>query len=513
MAARACFARVLPALVLLALNAVGAWAQPFRITVVDAQTGRGVPLVVLTTVHGVTYVTDSAGMIAFDEPGLMNEDVYFHVRSHGYTFPKDGLGFTGVRLRATPGSRAVVKIERVNIAERWYRITGAGIYRDSVLLGDSAPIRQPTLNAQVLGQDSVQVARYRDRLYWFWGDTNRAAYPLGHFATSGATSELPGRGGLDPAVGIDLTYFVGPDGFSRPMCPSGGKPGMVWIDAVLTVPDADGRERLVCHYARMKSLGEMLEHGLARFDDDRQVFVPERQFPLDVVLGPRGHPMRVEDPGGPFYYFSAPFPLVRCRADWKSLCDPQAYEAYTCLQPGARWDPEHPALDRDADGRLVYGWKRDTAVVLQEEQKKLIAGGWMKPAEALIELQDADTGKPVQGHAGTVAWNAWRGTWIMIVQEAWGTSMCGEVWFAEAPELVGPWRRARKIITHDDYSFYNVAHHEFFDQDGGRVIYLEGTYTAAFSGTKTPTPRYDYNQILYRLDLADPRLLRGEQRK
>lgn len=28
----------------------------------------------------------------------------------------------------------------------------------------------------------------------------------------------------------------------------------------------------------------------------------------------------------------------------------------------------------------------------------------------------------------------------------------------------------------------------------------------AFSGTKTPTPRYDYNQIMYSLDLADPRL-------
>ncbi len=27
-----------------------------------------------------------------------------------------------------------------------------------------------------------------------------------------------------------------------------------------------------------------------------------------------------------------------------------------------------------------------------------------------------------------------------------------------------------------------------------------------FSAAKTPTPRYNYNQIMYRLDLADPRL-------
>ena len=45
-----------------------------------------------------------------------------------------------------------------------------------------------------------------------------------------------------------------------------------------------------------------------------------------------------------------------------------------------------------------------------------------------------------------------------------------------------------------------------FDKDGGRVIYFEGTYTHTFSGNPEPTPRYDYNQIMYRLDLADPRL-------
>ncbi len=41
---------------------------------------------------------------------------------------------------------------------------------------------------------------------------------------------------------------------------------------------------------------------------------------------------------------------------------------------------------------------------------------------------------------------------------------------------------------------------------GGRLIYFEGTYTQTFSGNPVATPRYDYNQIMYRLDLADPRL-------
>ena len=32
------------------------------------------------------------------------------------------------------------------------------------------------------------------------------------------------------------------------------------------------------------------------------------------------------------------------------------------------------------------------------------------------------------------------------------------------------------------------------------------TYTTLFAQTKVKTPRYDYNQVMYRLDLDDPRL-------
>ena len=63
-----------------------------------------------------------------------------------------------------------------------------------------------------------------------------------------------------------------------------------------------------------------------------------------------------------------------------------------------------------------------------------------------------------------------------------------------------------KIVTHEKYSFYNVVQHPMFDRKGGRLIYFEGTYTAAFSGNADRTPRYDYNQVMYRLDLDDPRL-------
>ena len=76
----------------------------------------------------------------------------------------------------------------------------------------------------------------------------------------------------------------------------------------------------------------------------------------------------------------------------------------------------------------------------------------------------------------------------------------------EAPAPEGPWRRAVKILTHDRYSFYNPKQHPYWAREGGRVIYLEGTYTASFSGNPRHTPRYDYNQLLYRLDLGGIRL-------
>lgn len=84
--------------------------------------------------------------------------------------------------------------------------------------------------------------------------------------------------------------------------------------------------------------------------------------------------------------------------------------------------------------------------------------------------------------------------------------MLGEVWYAEADRPEGPWAAARQILSHDKYSFYNPKQHPQFTADGGRTIYFEGTYTRTFSGNDVPTPRYEYNQVMYRLDLTDPRL-------
>ena len=127
--------------------------------------------------------------------------------------------------------------------------------------------------------------------------------------------------------------------------------------------------------------------------------------------------------------------------------------------------------------------------------------------EARMQVAEAQTGKPVLLHAGSVHWNKHRERWVMIaVQEGGGDSYLGEVWYAEARQIEGPWRKAVKIATHPKYSFYNPSHHAFFDQQEGRLIYFQGTYAETFSGNPIATPRYDYNQVMYRLDLDDERL-------
>ena len=173
----------------------------FGIHVVDESTGRGVPLVTLKTTNHIALTTDSAGWIAFNEPGLMNRGVYFTFEGPGYALPKDGFGCVGVRLTPVAGKSVEVKVLRTNLAERLCRLTGQGIYRDSTLLGKEPPLPSPNLFADVMGQDSVQVVPWKGRYFWIFGDTLRANYPLGNYQSTAAWSDAPDKGGLDPEHG------------------------------------------------------------------------------------------------------------------------------------------------------------------------------------------------------------------------------------------------------------------------------------------------------------------------
>jgi hypothetical protein len=471
--------------------------KPFAITVVDAQTGRGVPLIELKTVHGVRLVTDSNGVAAFHEPGLMDQTVFFHVAGHGYELPKDGFGLRGKKMDVTPGGSATLKVDRVNIAERLYRVTGAGIYRDSVLVGAKVLIRKPLLNARVLGSDSVMNAVYRGKLWWFWGDTQRPGYPLGNFHVPGATSELPAKGGLDPDAGVDLTYFVDDTGFAKKTCEMPGE-GPTWLTGLVVLPDAKGRERMYGSFVKVEPPLKVYARGLVVWDDDKQQFEKVRDIDMSLPAFPMGQAVR----HGEHVYFAQPYPMFRVKATAEAFADPAQWETYTPLKEGSTL--ASPQLDRDPAGRLRFAWRANTPAVGPAELPKL--SKLMKPAESPFRLCDRDTGKPIYAHAGSVAWNEYRRRWTMVFVEQYGKpSVLGEVWYAEADELTGPWRYAVKVAMHDRMSFYNPKQHPEFARDGGRVIYFEGTYTHDFSGNPDVTPRYEYNQVMYRLDLGDAR--------
>lgn len=508
-----------------ALTSIGSAARGddppyFGIHVLDDRTDRGVPLVELTTTYNGRYVTDSAGWVAFFEPGLMGQEVFFNVKSNGYEYPADGFGYRGVRLVPEAGKTAEIRIKRINIAERLYRITGAGVYRDSVLLGRPAPTSRPVLNGLVTGQDSVINAIYGGQLFWFWGDTGWPAYPLGNFRAPGATSCLwdaraaaGAAGCLNPDIGVNLDYFVGENGFAKGTCAHFEGEGPVWLDGLVVLPDESGRERMLCAYARIKSLEETVERGITQWDEEKQRFDKVREFPVYAPAAPGGHPLRVRDAAGEWIYFARGAPLVRCRATRAAYLDVENYEAYTCLKPGTQ--PLRPGaqgfsaqdIDPDEHGRVHWAWQKNTAAPNLKEVDDLVKLGELKPEDRLLQLRDVETDKPIIVWGGSVYWNAYRRRWIMIACEGFGSSMLGEIWYAEADTPLGPWVYGRKIITHEQYSFYNPRQHVEFDAEGGRVIYLEGTYTMTFSGNTNPTPYYDYNQVMYKLDLADERLV------
>ena len=320
-------------------------AEYFSISVVDDATGRGVPMISLRTVDDRQYWTDSQGLVAFREPGLMNQQVFFYVAGDGYDFPADGFGFRGKALRTVPGESAELRVTRTNLAERLYRVTGAGIYRDSVLLGRNVPILHPLLNAQVAGSDSVNSIVFGGRIYWFWGDTNRPAYPLGTFHVPGAVSKLPASGGLDPCRGVELEYFTRDDGFVASTAEMAGD-GPTWIDGVCIVDDPPRGQRMFAKYVKVRKFLDVYQRGLVEWDDQRKRFVKVVEFDFDAPLYPHGHALPLEVDGTQYLYFANPYPLTRVRATAEALKDPGQYEAFTPLAPGSTL--EQPKIDRDS---------------------------------------------------------------------------------------------------------------------------------------------------------------------
>lgn len=432
-------------------------SQPFQIKVIDKENGWPVPLVELRTTHNVRFVTDNAGVIAFELPELMGKEIWLDLKGHGYEVEADGFGFRGVRMTPNPGDSITVQVNRTNIARRLGRLTGGGLFSESQQLGSELQWTE----SGVLGCDSVQIARHQGKLYWAWGDTVLPHYPLGIFHMSSATTQLKPLESFTPPISLHFDYFTDEKGTPRGVAKMPGS-GPTWVSGYVSLPDQAGKSHLVGTYRKIKPPLDTYEAGLLVWDDEANSFHQLRVLwtksddSHKAPSLPEGHPVFWKDERGKnWVLFGDPFPTIRCRANFEAWHDPSQWET-------------------------------------------------LRPQE---KLTSADNDRDVRPHRGSIAWNAWREQWVAIFTEIEGDpSFLGEVWYAEADSPFGPWGPAVKVVSHDNYSFYNPRIHPEFTADDSPILLFEGTYTRQFSGAEQPTPRYDYNQILYRLDLDDAAL-------
>ncbi len=447
-------ALVLPSLCL--ITTVSA-LEPCRIEVVEKGSGWPVPMVELRTTHNVRLVSDNAGLIAFDLPELMGRETWFDVIGHGYEIPKDGFGYRGVRLTPQPGKTLKVEVTRTIIGRRIGRLTGAGLFAESQKLGQELQWAE----SGVLGCDSVQNAVHRGRMFWLWGDTTMANYPLGIFDGTSATTAVQPLSSFEPPLRLKLDYFTDINGRPRGIAKMPGS-GPTWVSGYLSLSDSNGTPHLVGTYVKIKPPMEAYERGLcvwndttANFERHRVLWSKSEKSPKPPPA-PDGHPAFWKDPAGKeWVLFGNPLPFLRCPATFEAWQDPATWET-------------------------------------------------LKLQDSLVSAAD---GSHVKLHTGSIAWNAYRQRWVTVFMEKLGKpSAFGELWYAEAKEPTGPWGKAVKILTHESYTFYNPRLHPEFTPTNSPILLFEGTYTMQFADRPPPTPRYDYNQILYRLDLDDPKL-------
>jgi len=428
-----------------------------KITIVDAENGWPVPLVELKTTNNVRFYTDNAGVIAFDLPELMGQDVWFFVEGHGYGVNPNGFGFRGVRLRPDAGKELIVKVNRQLPAKRLGRITGTGLFAESQRFDDHTD----WVDQGIVGCDSVQNAIHNNKMYWLWGDTVFADKPLGLFHMPGATTPTQPIKKFMPPIKIRYRYFRDAKDRPRSVARMPGS-GPTWLNGFISLPDKLGQRRLCATYSKIKPHLLVYELGFCVWDEETEKFErfkvlweQSEKSPKPPTV-PEGHPIHWKDEQGEdWILFGDPFPKLKCKPTYESWRDPESWEI-------------------------------------------------LAPQEYVPSKDGMDSIKP---HRGSIAWSQYRKKWVTVFTQHDGQpSHLGELWYAEADSPIGPWGNAVKVVTHDNYTFYNPRLHTELTPVGAPTLLFEATYTASFADGAIPTPRHDYNQMLYRLDLDDPQL-------
>ncbi len=431
-------------------------AKPFKIEIVDDENEQPIPLIELRTTSELRWVSDNAGVVAIDAPELFDREVWFGIQGHGYRFKEDGFGYRGLRVTPKHGGASKVRLHREMIAQRIGRLTGSGLLAESQKLGEHPDYRE----SGVTGCDSVVTTAWKGKRFWLWGDTKVFRYPLGVFNTLGATTELKPFDVSSQPIKPTFQYFRKEDGMVRGIANIPAK-GPVWLSGLVSLRDSLGTEHLVASYVVVKEFLTVVERGLCEWNSERESFEPmlivwkldetaERQ--PEAVLIPDGHVVRYRDEANQnWLLFANPLPRVKLHDSYEAWKDPKAWHSI------------------------------DVPKTLQTKE-----------------------GATLQVHQGAMAWSDYRSSWFTIfTQSAGDSSYLGEVWFAESDSPFGPWTNLIKIVTHNNYTFYNPCIHADWTEPGSSAVYFEGTYTAEFAKHPEKTPRYDYNQILYRLDLNE----------
>jgi hypothetical protein len=265
---------------------------------------------------------------------------------------------------------------------------------------------------------------------------------------------------------------VGSDGFSRGMVGTtgdarltSGSTAPVWLGQVVNVVDAQSQPHVFGQYYVAAASSW---NALAELNPTTSVFDFVSDFEAAATL-PAGKSVVVASASGSYAYWDNP---VRFPATVDGVTNTDLYEVFTAYGASASTTP---TLAQNADGTLNYAWLKGGKAVTHDE---IEAAHVALDQELDGHLTDVVTGAHVQvangssnsAFSSSQMWNDYRKRFSAIIQEEYGQTFLGESWYAEADTPLGP---------------------------------FDATYTKTYSSAPVATPRCDYNEMMYRIDLDD----------
>ena len=150
----------------------------------------------------------------------------------------------------------------------------------------------------------------------------------------------------------------------------------------------------------VEKLDVVLDRTLNVYNDKTGRFKPIHTInEKDEPLYPQRPPLRITEDGVDYVYFSDTLPSIRVRADWKAVQDPKAFEGYTCLPQGTRFDGDATKLgatDRPAE----VGVEAATPTSSRRRRGATAAEREARRGRLRSRLIDVETKKPVATPAG-----------------------------------------------------------------------------------------------------------------